>query len=116
MRNVGTSVIAWSAWIGSPIPSKGTKSVRCCNCWPETRIDAEAQMEFGERRDWVRQAVEALPETLRTALVLVYYQGLKYREAADVLEIPVGTVKSRLHAAILKLHEAWNQSHSAEHD
>ena len=41
---------------------------------------------------------------------LVYYQGLKYREAADILKIPVGTVKSRLHSAILKLNEAWLQS------
>ena len=33
-------------------------------------------------------------------------QGLKYREAAEVLEIPVGTVKSRLHAALQKLNQA----------
>jgi RNA polymerase sigma-70 factor (ECF subfamily) len=32
---------------------------------------------------------------------------MKYREAADVLGIPVGTVKSRLHAALLKLNESW---------
>jgi RNA polymerase sigma-70 factor (ECF subfamily) len=44
-----------------------------------------------------------LPESLKEVLTLVYYQGLKYREAAKVLEIPVGTVKSRLHAAIRKL-------------
>jgi len=42
-------------------------------------------------------------------VVLAYYQGLKYREIADILDIPVGTVKSRLHAALLKLHEAWNE-------
>lgn len=78
--------------------------------------EADANIDAGERRDWVRAAVLDLPESLRTALNLVYYQGLKYREAADILEIPVGTVKSRLHAAILKLHEAWNHSHSSEHD
>jgi RNA polymerase sigma-70 factor (ECF subfamily) len=63
--------------------------------------------EAGQQRDWIRQAVEQLPGSLREAVNLVYYQGLKYREAADILEIPVGTVKSRLHAAILKLNEAW---------
>ncbi len=70
-----------------------------------------SQLESEERRQWVQQALEALPEQLRTAVNLVYYQGLKYREAADVLAIPVGTVKSRLHAAILKLNEAWYGSH-----
>jgi RNA polymerase sigma-70 factor (ECF subfamily) len=65
--------------------------------------------ETTQQREWIRQAVEQLPETLRVAINLVYYQGLKYREAADVLEIPVGTVKSRLHSAILKLNEAWMQ-------
>jgi RNA polymerase sigma-70 factor (ECF subfamily) len=64
-----------------------------------------------ERRQWVRQALDRLPEYLRLAVHLVYFQGLKYREAAEVLSIPVGTVKSRLHAAILKLSDAWNSTH-----
>jgi len=60
--------------------------------------------------------VQDLPEALRQAVLLVYYQGMKYREAADVLNIPVGTVKSRMHAAILKLNEQWAQTHSADHE
>jgi RNA polymerase sigma-70 factor, ECF subfamily len=66
-----------------------------------------ANLEACERREWIRQTLEQLPEPLRIVVVLVYYQGVKYREAADVLKIPVGTVKSRLHAAILKLNEQW---------
>jgi len=71
---------------------------------------ADQQMEDEEAREWVRTAVDELPESLRSTLLLVYHQGLKYREAADVLGIPVGTVKSRLHSALLKLHESWRQS------
>jgi len=71
---------------------------------PDARVDASQQAE------WIRSAVEDLPESLGEAVNLVYYQGLKYREAADILKIPVGTVKSRLHSAILKLNEAWMQS------
>jgi len=74
---------------------------------------ADEKMEDEEAREWVRTAVGDLPETLRTALLLVYHQGMKYREAADVLGIPVGTVKSRLHAALLRLNETWQADHSA---
>jgi RNA polymerase sigma-70 factor (ECF subfamily) len=69
-------------------------------------------LESDESQEWVRQTVDDLPETLRSALMLVYYQGLKYREAADILDIPVGTVKSRLHSALLKLNQAWHKSHA----
>ncbi len=55
-------------------------------------------------------SVDELPEHLRQVLLLAYYQGLKYREVADIVGIPVGTVKSRLHAALMKLNEAWNRS------
>jgi RNA polymerase sigma-70 factor, ECF subfamily len=75
---------------------------------------AASNLEGEERKAWIRGAIEQLPDALREAVLLVYYQGLKYREAADVLGIPVGTVKSRMHAAILKLNEAWTQSHPAE--
>jgi RNA polymerase sigma-70 factor (ECF subfamily) len=73
-------------------------------------------LERDERQAWVRQFVDSLPESMRGPLVLVYYQGMKYREAAEVLGIPVGTVKSRLHTAILKLNEVWTETHPTDHE
>ena len=67
-------------------------------------IDAAKGQELRER---IRASVDRLPDFLREVLTLAYYQGLKYREIADILGIPVGTVKSRLHAALVKLQEAW---------
>jgi RNA polymerase sigma-70 factor (ECF subfamily) len=64
-----------------------------------------AEMQEQERRAWVTRSIDKLPETLRQTLVLAYYQDLKYREIAEILKIPVGTVKSRLHAALAKLQE-----------
>jgi RNA polymerase sigma-70 factor (ECF subfamily) len=75
---------------------------------------AESNLEQEERQEWIRRAVDNLPEPLRAALALVYYQGLKYREAAEVLGVPVGTVKSRMHTALLKLNEAWQENHPTE--
>ena len=70
--------------------------------------------ESSQQREFVRELVDRLPEQLRQVVNLVYYQGLKYREAADVLSIPVGTVKSRLHAAIQKLNELLTRGHPSQ--
>ncbi len=69
------------------------------------------RMDRAEEDAWLQQNTEELPEHLRLVVDLVYYQGMKYREAADVLSIPVGTVKSRLHAAISKLTERREEPH-----
>ena len=75
---------------------------------------AAEQMEDREASQWVRSAVEGLPELLKSTLVLVYYQGMKYRQAAGVLGISVGTVKSRLHAAIHKLDNSLQHGGGAQ--
>lgn len=71
------------------------------------------QMSAEERRAWLHDAIGKLPPALRDVIHLVYFQDMKYREAAEALNIPVGTVKSRMHAAVAKLNEAWNQSQPA---
>ncbi len=73
------------------------------------------RLQSAEQQRYIREAVDQLPHTLREVLVLVYYQGMKYREAADLLGIPVGTVKSRLHAAIRKLDDALTLDNLAGH-
>jgi RNA polymerase sigma-70 factor (ECF subfamily) len=56
-----------------------------------------------EQKQALRMAVEELPELYREVLLLAYYQEMKYKDIAEVLRVPVGTVKSRLHAAVGKL-------------
>jgi RNA polymerase sigma-70 factor (ECF subfamily) len=73
--------------------------------------DPLAHVEAQERRALIRQSLDELPEHLRVTVVLAYYQGLKYRDIAEALDIPVGTVKSRLHVAISRLQEAWQEKH-----
>ena len=55
---------------------------------------------FGQQ---VLSKIMALPETQRSTVLLVYGEGYSYRDAAEVLEIPVGTVMSRLAGARSKL-------------
>jgi RNA polymerase sigma-70 factor, ECF subfamily len=68
----------------------------------------EAGLEKQERRRLVRQAVLNLPEASRAVLVLREYEGLAYNEIAEVLDIPAGTVMSRLNYARKVLIERLN--------
>ena len=58
----------------------------------------------GERDD-ARYALSKLSPGLAAAVALVVMQGFEYQEAAAILEVPVGTVKSRVHAALRQMRE-----------
>ena len=60
-------------------------------------------MSREEQKQALRQAVEELPELYRQVMLLAYYQEMKYKDIAEVLGVPLGTVKSRLHAAVNRL-------------
>lgn len=70
-----------------------------------------AALQGQEHQEWVRSAIEKLPDSLRETLILAYFQDLKYREIAEIQKIPVGTVKSRLHAALAKLQDMARTAH-----
>ena len=60
-------------------------------------------MERAERVQLVQRGIRALPFDLREALILCDLQGLQYEEAAKILDIPLGTVKSRINRGRLEL-------------
>lgn len=62
---------------------------------PDTKPDAETNYFVRE----VLLSIYSLPEAQRACVILVYVEGFKYAEAADILNVPVGTVMSRLAAA-----------------
>jgi len=73
----------------------------------------EATLERHEQAEQVRQAVLDLPPTSRAALILREYEGLTYQEIADALDIPIGTVMSRLNYARGQLRESLRRSWEA---
>jgi RNA polymerase sigma-70 factor (ECF subfamily) len=59
----------------------------------------EALVQSEEIRDTINRAIHALPEELRTAILLREIEGLSYEEIAQTMECPVGTVRSRIFRA-----------------
>jgi RNA polymerase sigma-70 factor, ECF subfamily len=67
-----------------------------------------------ERSRLVKQVVDSMPVHLREILLLSYFQRLSYNQIADALEIPLGTVKSRLHTAVATFASSWKAARARE--
>jgi RNA polymerase sigma-70 factor (ECF subfamily) len=70
---------------------------------PDTAVDAETTL--GQRQA-IDRALAALPDDLRTAVTLRDVHGLEYKEIADALGVPIGTVESRIFRARQRLKKA----------
>lgn len=80
----------------------------------DPRPDALADIETREQQERVGRAVSSLTPALKTVLLLRDWEELSYREIAEVLGIPVGTVRSRLFSARLGLAQALQAETTVE--
>jgi len=62
-------------------------------------------LEYFELQALLKTALDAVPENQKTALLLCQFHGMSYSEIAEIQNCPVGTVKSRIHHALLKMRE-----------
>jgi RNA polymerase sigma-70 factor (ECF subfamily) len=69
------------------------------------------ELELREQAEWIHHEVDQLPERLRVVVLLIYFQGLKFHEVAEVLHLPLGTVKTRVHTALARLNKACRRDH-----
>ena len=63
-----------------------------------------------ENRRVVRSVMETMPTKLSEVLILAYYHRFPYKDIAEVIGIPLGTVKSRLHAAVVCFGERYREA------
>ena len=69
----------------------------------------DEQIEKKEMQQLVQSVVMGMPDHLREILLLAYFQRFSYKQIAQILAIPLGTVKSRLHAAVASFGHLWSQ-------
>ena len=69
--------------------------------------DVSERLDQQELAAAVQRAIDRLTPRLKEVLLLAYFQKLGYQQIAEVLGIPLGTVKSRLHAAVASFAKAW---------
>ena len=64
-------------------------------------------LERSETVSLVNEVIGNMPDNLREILSLAYFNQFSYKQMADILSIPIGTVKSRLHAAVARFAKDW---------
>jgi RNA polymerase sigma-70 factor (ECF subfamily) len=68
------------------------------------------ELEKNETTTRVEQVIANMPENLREILLLAYFNRFSYKQMAEILSIPIGTVKSRLHTAVGRFAKEWKAS------
>ena len=74
----------------------------------ETTPESEISQEETAQR--VRQIIAEMPENLRGILILAYFEQFSYKHMSEILSIPIGTVKSRLHTAVVHFMKKWKSA------
>jgi len=64
-------------------------------------------LQKSETASLVGQVITDMPENLREILILAYFDKFSYKQMAQILSIPIGTVKSRLHTAVGRFAREW---------
>ncbi|MEU1472720.1 sigma-70 family RNA polymerase sigma factor [Streptomyces sp. NPDC005761] len=72
--------------------------------------DVTEQVETRLEREQVRRCMRTLSELQRESVTLAYYRGLTYREVAELLAVPLGTIKTRLRDGLIRLRDCLGVS------
>jgi RNA polymerase sigma-70 factor (ECF subfamily) len=80
------------------------------NTLSSTEKEPYNELEGKEQALRVREIIAEMPENLREILIFAYFNQFSYKQMAEILSIPIGTVKSRLHTAVNRFAKDWKAS------
>ncbi len=106
-----------AAWMVTLARTRALDALRRRNVRPKLAADAEApdradetpgadvQIVWASRAEEIRRALDTLPLLQRIAIELAFFDGLTHSEIAEQLEVPLGTVKTRVRQGLLRLRD-----------
>jgi RNA polymerase sigma-70 factor (ECF subfamily) len=71
----------------------------------------DQEVSDDETKAQVREIIANMPDNLKAILILAYFEQFSYKQMAEILSIPIGTVKSRLHTAVVHFTRKWKSIH-----
>jgi RNA polymerase sigma-70 factor (ECF subfamily) len=74
----------------------------------------DEEVSKNETAQHIREIIGNMPENLRAILILAYFEQFSYKQMAEILSIPIGTVKSRLHTAVVHFTKKWTASNRSD--
>jgi RNA polymerase sigma-70 factor (ECF subfamily) len=95
--------------LSAPVRNDGSGSATFVDLLEIDIPAPDAAMQDSERDAMVQRAIDSMSPQLREILLLAYFQRLSYAQIAEDLQIPLGTVKSRLHAAVASFAQRFKQ-------
>ncbi len=96
--------------IQAPIDSSDEESGEFIDLVRSAQALPDEPMQMREMQEQVRRVVGEMPEHLREILLLSYFNQFPYKQIGEILGIPLGTVKSRLHAAVAEFANRWQEA------
>jgi RNA polymerase sigma-70 factor, ECF subfamily len=90
------------------------QSGRFIDWMTSTTVLPEEALEHTELAQRVRSVVLQMPDSLREILLLAYFDQFPYKQIGDILQIPLGTVKSRLHTAVADFANRWKMLNKSD--
>ncbi len=96
-----------AAELDAEVSRSGSEPTRFVDLMPADVPQPTETLQNQETAAAVQNIVGRMPVSLRTVLLLSYFHEFPYKEIAEMLEVPLGTVKSRLHVAVKEFARRW---------